>query len=112
MVVLDCWIWPSSRDSVQRFRDLYERSSKLPLAEMTKADPNLKNRAPPEIEAAVVAIRVEHPPLGQARVLSEWRQMGIEVALLSPHARTCTDLPKKRHMPSAWSRLSVCGLGA
>ena len=47
---------------------------------MTKAKPNLKNRVAPEIEAAVVAIAVEQPAWGQARVANELRQRGIEVS--------------------------------
>jgi len=47
---------------------------------MTKAKPNLKNRAAPEVEAAVVAIAVEQPAWGQARMARELRQPGIEVS--------------------------------
>jgi hypothetical protein len=52
----------------------------LALAEMTKAKPNLKNRVAPDVEAAVVAIAVEQPAWGQARVANELRQRGIEVS--------------------------------
>ena len=57
-----------SRDSFYRFRDLYDRGGELALAEMTKAKPNCKNRVAPKVEAAVVAIAVEQPAWGQARV--------------------------------------------
>lgn len=75
-----CRVLGYSRDSFYRFRDLYDRGGELALAEMTKAKPNLKNRVAPEIEAAVVAIAVEQPAWGQARVANELRQRGIEVS--------------------------------
>jgi transposase InsO family protein len=76
-----CRVLGYSRDSFYRFRALYERGGELALAEMTKAKPNLKNRVAPEIEAAVVAIAVEQPAWGQARVANELRQRGIAVSL-------------------------------
>ena len=75
-----CRVLGYSRDSFYRFRDLYDRGGELALAEMTKAKPNLKNRVAPEIEAAVVAIAVEQPAWGQARVANELRQRGTEVS--------------------------------
>jgi transposase InsO family protein len=75
-----CRVLGCSRDSFYRFRDLCERGGELALAEMTKAKPNLKNRVAPEVEAAVVALAVEQPAWGQARVSDELRQRGIEVS--------------------------------
>jgi len=80
---------------------------------MTKAKPNLENRVAPEIEAAVVAIAVEQPAWGQARVANELRQRGIE---LSPFGvRTIWlhhDLATMKHrlkaLEARWLRKAVC----
>ena len=46
----------------------------------------LKNRAAPEVEAAVVAIALAEPAWGQARAANELRQRGTEV---SPFGARC-----------------------
>src|ERR1700760_874963 len=52
----------------------------LALAEITRSKPNLKNRATPEVEAAVVAMAVEQPAWGQARAANELKKCGTEVS--------------------------------
>jgi len=47
---------------------------------MTRAKPNLKNRASPELEAAVVAIAIDEPAWGQARAANELKKRGTEVS--------------------------------
>jgi len=70
-----------SRDSFYRFRDLYEKDGDLALAEISKAKPNLKNRAAPQVEAAaVVAMAIDEPAWGQARAANELKKRGTDVS--------------------------------
>jgi transposase InsO family protein len=75
-----CKVLGYSRDSFYRFRDLYEKGGELALQEITKSKPNLKNRAAPEVEEAVVQLGIDEPAWGQARASNELKKRGIEVS--------------------------------
>ena len=76
-----CKVMGYSRDSFYRYKQLFETGGSEALQELSRRQPNEKNRVPHYIEEAVLQKAIEDPFLGQARVSYALKRQGI---LISP----------------------------
>ena len=76
-----CKVLGFSRDSFYRFKELYETGGEAALAEISRKKPNLKNRADPKIEQAVVGVCDRAAGLRPgSRVANELKKRAISVS--------------------------------
>jgi len=75
-----CKIMGVSRDTFYRYQEAMDNGGVEGLISRSKRSPNLKNRANPVIEEAVLAITLEQPAWGQSRASNELRARGMTIS--------------------------------
>lgn len=75
-----CKIMGLSRDTFYRYRAAAEAGGVEALLDKRRDKPNRMNRTDPATEAAIVALAIENPALGQLRVSNELRKRGVFIS--------------------------------
>ncbi len=99
-----CAIAGFSRDSFYRFRRRFEAGGAAALANTSRRQPNPKNRVGRVIEEAVVALAIDQPAWGRARVASELARRNL---VISPAGIRCVWL--RHDLETMRKRLSTRG---
>lgn len=71
-----CKVMGFSRDTFYRYQSAVESGGVEALLDANRKKPNLANRVDEATEAAVTALAIEQPALGQLRVSNELRKRG------------------------------------
>lgn len=74
IVAQTCKVFGYSRDSLFRFKNLYETGDVQPLQELSRKKPNLRSRVDPAIEEAVCALGIDLPAYCKLRVSNELKE--------------------------------------
>jgi len=75
-----CRVMGYSRDTFYRVKKAHDEGGLEALKEKTRKKPNRKNRVSEEVEAAVLALAMEDPSLGQKRASNELRERGTFIS--------------------------------
>lgn len=75
-----CKLFGYSRDSFYRIRDLYETGGEAALQDKPRSKPNVKNRAPSEVENQILRLTVMQPLWGQVQMARELRRRGMSIS--------------------------------
>jgi Winged helix-turn helix len=75
-----CKVMGYSRESFSRCKELYDEGGEAALQELSRRQPNFKNRVAPEGEEAVGGIALEQPAWGQLRAATALAHRGIPIS--------------------------------
>ena len=78
-------------------RRTHETGRRAALQEISRSEPNLRNRIAEEIENGVVELAIEEPAWGQVRVANELKRKGLMISNAGVH---CVERPTSRKQDS------------
>ena len=75
-----CKMMGQGRDSFDRFKGLCEAGGELPLQELTRRKPILKDRVDPALESGLIELSIDLPAHGQTHIANELRKLGFSIS--------------------------------